>query len=301
MDFATFRDRVLALNNNYGGDASLDVLTADLAPAASVSLGTFGTAGGTSKVHRLITVRQVPVDRDHNGTIGSDETFDLAFAGGGSGVTIIDISDLDDPQVIGRVPLPGIIRELAVEDTGRLLLAGGDRTKDSNGDEAIFFINLADPFAAPIADPATGRDSRVSYVIPYAGGVSAFKIDSTKGRIYVGWPGVAPKSGGVDVWAYTKRGTQNRAPLAKAGANRTVAPASTVRLDGTGTSDPDGDTLTFEWTQIAGDPVTLSDPTAAEPLFAAPDVDSEVLVFSLVVRDGTTESLPSIVTITVQR
>ena len=301
MDVATFRDRVLALNNNFGGDASLDVLTADLAPVASVALGTFDTLAGVSKVHRLITARQVPVDRNHDGAIGSDETFDLAFAAGGGGVTIIDISDLDDPQVIGRVALPGIIRELAVDDTGRLLMAGGDRTKFTNGDEVIFFVNLADPFAASTVDLTTGRDTRVSYVIPYPGGVSGFKIDSTKGRVYVGWPGEAPNSGGVDVWAFTQRGMQNRAPLAVAGVSKTVAPGSTVRLDGTASSDPDGDNLAFEWAQIAGDPVTISDPTAQEPVFTAPDVDGEVLAFSLVARDASTVSRPSIVTITVHR
>jgi len=94
---------------------------------------------------------------------------------------------------------------------------------------------------------------------------------------------------------------QNRAPLAVAGVSKTVAPGSTVRLDGTASSDPDGDNLAFEWAQIAGDPVTISDPTAQEPVFTAPDVDGEVLAFSLVARDASTVSRPSIVTITVHR
>jgi hypothetical protein len=303
MDVVTFRDRVLALNNNYGGDASLEILTPDLAPVASVALGAFRTAGGIddSKVHRLAAVRGVPFDRDHDGLVGSDEIFDFVFAAGAGGIIILDISDLDDPRVVGRVALPGIIRELDIDSTGRLLLAGGDRTATTSGDEGIFFINLADPFAAAAIDPATGRDVRVAYFIAYPGGVSGFKIDNSRGRVYVGFPGVAPSSGGVDVWAFTKRGTVNRPPIGIAGAAQSVVATATVRLDGTQSSDRDGDTITFDWNQTSGPGVTLHDTDTAEPWFIAPDLDAAVLTFSVVVRDQQTVSAPATVTITVHR
>ena len=303
MDVVAIRDRLLALNNNFGGDASLDVLTPDLTPVASVALGTFGSLnnGSASKVHRLVTARGVRIDRDHDGSIGSDEIFDLAFVGGSGGVTVVDVSDLDNPQLAGRITLPGIIRELDVDKNGRLLLAGGDRTAATNGDEAVFFINLANPFAAPAVDATTGLDTRVSYVVAYPGGVSGFKIDTVKGRIYVGWPGVAPDSGGVDVWAFARRGTQNRPPTAVAGPDQTVDAKSTVHLNGSQSTDPDGDVLTFEWAQISGRAVTLTGGTSMAPSFVAPDIDGEVLTFSLVVRDDYTASQPSTVKITVRK
>jgi hypothetical protein len=59
-------------------------------------------------------------------------------------------------------------------------------------------------------------------------------------------------------------------PKAKAGSNRTVSPGSRVVLDGSGTTDEDGGILSYAWKQIAGVPVTLSDPTAVKPVFVAP-------------------------------
>lgn len=78
----------------------------------------------------------------------------------------------------------------------------------------------------------------------------------------------------------------NSAPVANAGPDQTVAAGATVTLDGTGSSDPDpGDTLAYTWTQTEGDPVSLSDATAAQPAFTAPDA-AGILAFQLEVSDG---------------
>ena len=52
--------------------------------------------------------------------------------------------------------------------------------------------------------------------------------------------------------------------------------------------DPDAEDLTFQWTQIYGDPMTLSSYTIPEPTFMAPDVENgeiKVLTFELLVTD----------------
>jgi hypothetical protein len=63
--------------------------------------------------------------------------------------------------------------------------------------------------------------------------------------------------------------TQNSPPVAHAGPNQTVFVGTTVRLDGSTSSDVDGDALTFHWSLTSvpvGSTVTLSDPSAVTRL-----------------------------------
>jgi hypothetical protein len=82
--------------------------------------------------------------------------------------------------------------------------------------------------------------------------------------------------------------TGNLPPIAKAGPNQMVQPGSTVILDGSGSTDEDNGIVSYAWRQITGSPVTLSDPSAIQPSFAAPltDADTEDLVFELTVTDS---------------
>ncbi len=82
-------------------------------------------------------------------------------------------------------------------------------------------------------------------------------------------------------------GDANDAPIAEAGANQVVEEGGAVTLDATGSTDADGDNLTFTWTQTGGPTVTLSDTSAGQPTFDAPDVDaSTTLTFAVEVDDG---------------
>ncbi len=90
----------------------------------------------------------------------------------------------------------------------------------------------------------------------------------------------------------------NRAPTANAGQDQTINVNQTVTLNGAGSTDPDGDTLTYTWSQTSGDTVTLSDTAASSPTFTAP-ASASTLAFQLNVTDGTLHSTDT-VTITVQ-
>jgi len=83
----------------------------------------------------------------------------------------------------------------------------------------------------------------------------------------------------------------NSMPSANAGVAQSVNELAGVNLDGTGSSDPDGDTITYAWTQTAGTSVTMTGADTPTPNFTAPDVlastASEVLTFQLTVNDGT--------------
>ncbi|PZR16619.1 MAG: histidine kinase [Archangium gephyra] len=92
----------------------------------------------------------------------------------------------------------------------------------------------------------------------------------------------------------------NRRPIAVATAPATVNELTVVTLDGSTSTDADGETLTFEWTQTAGPTVALSSSTDAAPTFTAPDVTTDtVLTFDLVANDGITDSAPVSVSVTV--
>jgi hypothetical protein len=76
----------------------------------------------------------------------------------------------------------------------------------------------------------------------------------------------------------------NNAPTADAGPDQTVASNAGVSLDGTGSTDPDADTLSYAWSQSSGPAVTLSGPLTATPSFTAP-TGPATLTFQLEVCD----------------
>jgi len=94
----------------------------------------------------------------------------------------------------------------------------------------------------------------------------------------------------------------NRAPIAAVGENQTVAEGDLVQLDGSGSYDPDGDLITYLWTQTAGISVELSDETLENPTLYSPTglTSDEAPTFELVVNDGELDSEPDSVTVTVQ-
>ena len=89
----------------------------------------------------------------------------------------------------------------------------------------------------------------------------------------------------------------NSAPVADAGPDQEVNAGATVTLDGTGSTDPDDDPLTYSWVQTAGPAVTLTGATTAAPTFTAP-TGPATLTFELTVDDGTSRDTDT-VTITV--
>ncbi|HEX6549793.1 MAG TPA: PKD domain-containing protein, partial [Gammaproteobacteria bacterium] len=87
-------------------------------------------------------------------------------------------------------------------------------------------------------------------------------------------------------------------PTANAGPDQNGSVGAPATLDGSGSSDPKGATLTYAW-QIASAPsgssATLSDATSTKPTFT-PDVDG-IYIFSLTVNNGSFTSAADTMTL----
>jgi hypothetical protein len=91
----------------------------------------------------------------------------------------------------------------------------------------------------------------------------------------------------------------NSVPVAVPGPNQTVNAGVLVSLDGQGSSDPDGDALSFTWSLTsapAGSSVQLDDPSSPMPSFRAAVPGDYIL--QLTVNDGRASSAPVTVTVT---
>ena len=94
----------------------------------------------------------------------------------------------------------------------------------------------------------------------------------------------------------------NNSPNAVAGGSQTVSSGSMVTLNGSQSNDVDGDAISFQWIQIAGNSVALSNASSANATFTAPTVTSDALLrFSLTVTDGGGLSNTSTTSVTVRK
>jgi len=115
-------------------------------------------------------------------------------------------------------------------------------------------------------------------------------ISSASGLAYVDDISLIPAGGGGG----------NNPPVANAGSDQTAVQGNVVTLNGSGSSDIDGDTITYNWTFVSipmGSTATLSNPSTVNPNFTA-DLSGTYEV-QLIVNDGTINSAPDTVTINI--
>lgn len=81
-------------------------------------------------------------------------------------------------------------------------------------------------------------------------------------------------------------GDPNQVPTAVAGDDQTVVEGESVTVDGSASSDPDGDVLVFGWTQLSGPTVTLDAVDAAQATFVAAEAGTVELQLTVTDPEG---------------
>lgn len=141
-------------------------------------------------------------------------------------------------------------------------------------------------FKASTGDLITYDDSRsVKAKAEYAlsqgmGGIFHWEMDGDNGDL------VNAMHEGLGHGDQTTEPQPNRAPKAVAGADKTVTGEVKVQLSGAASSDPEGQALTYKWTQTEGASVVLQNATTSEVSFIAPATAVDVkYTFKLTVTD----------------
>jgi len=95
-------------------------------------------------------------------------------------------------------------------------------------------------------------------------------------------------------------GNRQAMPVADAGPDLRVTEGDSVIVDGSASSDPNGDPVIYRWEQIAGPLVSLNTSAVAQLQFVAPAVHwPTTIIFKLTVNDGTADGFPDTVTVSV--
>ncbi len=157
----------------------------------------------------------------------------------------------------------------------------GSASSDPNGDPLTFsWTQVGGPVTVELSDPASVRPSFVAT----RWGDYRFRLAVSDGKA----------ASSPDEVTITVR---NVAPTAQAGPDQVVDAGSAVMLDGRGSSDPNGDSLAFAWSQTEGPAVALARADSAQTSFIP--VVAGVYGFRLVVSDGVNTSAPDDVRIVV--
>jgi hypothetical protein len=178
--------------------------------------------------------------------------------------------------------------------TGNLATLDGSASSDANGDVLTYAWSfVSSPGGSAIVDATALSNTTIvnPTFTPDVDGAYVWQLIVNDGTVDSAASQVTITAG------------PNATPVANAGPPQTVLPGTPVTLDGSASSDGNGDPLTYAWSFVSApvtsaivDATALSSTTAVNPTFT-PDVAGN-FVWQLIVNDGLVNSLPSTVTIT---
>jgi hypothetical protein len=203
-------------------------------------------------------------------------TADDGFGGIVSSNTTVHIAN------VNHAPVSQPPANMTVPENSSVTLIGQGTDPDTEEQNQLVYswVQIAGPVVS-----ITGSGANVSFTAPIvtAGGDPNAQVTLTFALIVTD-PNGASGTNSVDVLV----ANVNHAPTAVAGNNLTVNEGSSVTLNGSASSDPDSDPLTYSWVQVSGPAVTLSGANTAFPQLTAPfvSVAGATLQFQLTVNDG---------------
>ncbi len=124
------------------------------------------------------------------------------------------------------------------------------------------------------------NDAKIKFLAPSTGGASSVKV-----TFKLTLTNAAGLSAEDTVTITVNR--VNRPPVASAGDDVDALSGDTVQLDGSLSKDGDGSISRYQWTQVSGESVELTDAQSTQPSFTAPDVnETTTFEFKLTVEDN---------------
>ena len=145
-----------------------------------------------------------------------------------------------------------------------MITLSGEKSSDPNNEPISYYWQQMSGETVQISSVT---DPEITFMTPVvaAGDVKVLKFALT----------VVDPHGASSVTSFTLDVTHvNHPPVVITEHELTVMEGNPVTLMATAT-DPDGDSMTYQWTQNSGTPVTLSNPTALTTMFTAPNVGND--------------------------
>ena len=264
----TNEDTVIAVISVLANDADPD---GDTLSVDDFTQPTHGTAGSNGDG----TLTYTP-DTDFNGTDSFTYTVSDGNSGTDTATVNITINPVNDSPVANNQTVT-----LNEDETASIILTASD----ADGDALTYQI---------VSNPSHGTLTGVAPDITYTPAENYNGSDSFTFKVN----DAIIDSGDATVTITVN--PVNDPPVADAGPDQTVLQGGTVSLNGSGSSDIDGNDLTYNWTFITvptGSTATLSNSSIVNPNFTADLIGTYEV--QLIVNDGTVSSAPDTVIVNI--